>query len=116
MKIKFLISSAILMYSSCTLAKDVNIGFSAPKGDKGKYVILEISRTGAITKTLHVRYGADSTDYTRTEINCIGMQYRVMGTAEDSPSKIKIKPSNWADFAPESSKHLLAITACGTQV
>jgi hypothetical protein len=116
MNIKYTLPLFIIMYSSCPLAKDVNIGFSAPKGDKGRYVIIEISRAGAITKTLHVRYGEDSTDYTRTEINCIGMQYRVMGTAEDSPNKIKIKPSNWADFAPGSSKHLLAITACGTQL
>lgn len=81
-------------------------------GDKGKYFLLEMKKSGGIVRALHKRVGVDSIGYTLTEINCATMQMRELGYSEQSPSAIKEKPTKWFDLVPGSSKSDLANFVC----
>ena len=81
-------------------------------GDKGKYYLLEAKRKGDIVAALHKRVGIDSVGYTRTETNCRTMQMREMGYTEESPEKMQIKPTNWFELVPGSSKSDLSSFVC----
>ena len=81
-------------------------------GDKGKYYLLESSRSGEIVSALHKRVGVDSVGYTKTETNCKTRQMRELGYSEESPAKIKISPSKWFDLVPGSSKSDVARFVC----
>lgn len=81
-------------------------------GDKGKYYLLEASRTGDIISALHKRVGVDSVGYTRTETNCKSMLIRNIGYSEVSPAQIKEDPSKWYELVPGSSKSDLANFVC----
>lgn len=81
-------------------------------GDKGKYFLLEETRSGSIVRALHKRIGVDSIGYSLTETNCATMQMRELGYSEQSPSAIKENPTKWFDLLPGSSKSDLANFVC----
>jgi len=82
------------------------------KGDKGKYFLLEKTRTGNIVRALHKRVGVYAVGYTITETNCKTMLMREIGYSEVSPSAIKRKPTKWFELVPGSSKSDLASFVC----
>jgi hypothetical protein len=81
-------------------------------GDKGKYYLLEMKRSGDVVTALHKRVGPDSVGYTRTETNCKTMKMRELGYSEESAAAIKLDPSKWFDLVPGSSKSDLANFVC----
>ncbi|QPB72237.1 hypothetical protein D5125_17040 [Magnetovirga frankeli] len=81
-------------------------------GDKGKYFLIEKTRSGDIVRVLHKREGVDSVVYTITETNCATMKMREIGYSEQSPSKIKEDPTKWFELLPGSSKSDLANFVC----
>ena len=81
-------------------------------GDKGKYYLLEAKQEGGIFKVLHKRVGVDTTGYTKTEINCSNMKFRVMGYSEISANSIVNNPTAWADIVEGSSKSDLVHFIC----
>lgn len=81
-------------------------------GDKGKYFLLEETRSGSIVRALHKRVGVDSVGYSLTETNCATMQMRELGYSEESPSAIKENPTKWFDLVAGSSKSDLANFVC----
>jgi hypothetical protein len=82
-------------------------------GDKGKYYLLEAKRTGDIVKAVHKRVGPDGVvGYTRTEVNCKSMLMREIGYSEDSVAKITVRPTEWFELVPGSSKSDLANSVC----
>lgn len=103
---------AFLLCMPVSYSFAIEIAFSGPPGDKGQYSIIEISRAGAITTTLHRRIGPLGTDFTKTEINCMATTYRRLGTAEDSPKHMKITPTRWTEILPGTSVQRLAVAAC----
>lgn len=107
-----LIATLLLGFSTAALASK-ETPFPRSMADKGKYYLLEVSKSGGITKTLHKRVGVDSVGFSRTEINCIKRTYRDIGYGEDSQANITNYPSpNWADLIPGSSKSDLANFVC----
>lgn len=81
-------------------------------GDKGKYYLLEVKRTGNLVKALHKRVGVDAIGYTRTEIDCQSMQMRQLGYSEESPSSIQERPADWSELFQGSSKSDLVNFVC----
>jgi hypothetical protein len=110
--VKYIKLALLLFASQYSYALTIETPYPASPGDRGKYSILEHTRVGVISKVLHRRIGVDSVDFTRSEINCVTLQARWMGTAEDDPKKIRIKPTKWFDIVPGSSLSNLAIAAC----
>lgn len=109
------IYSALSLTTINSLAKEVDIPVRTPPGDKGVYRIVEISRSIPVVKVLHRRDGPSGTNFTRTEIDCSALKYRVMGEQDDTPKGMKIRPGKWTEFVPGSSKNYLAIAACAHQ-
>ena len=81
-------------------------------GDKGKYYLLEKSRSGAIVSATHKRVGLDSVGFTKTETNCSTMQMREIGYSEISSTAIENQPTDWFDLVEGSSKADLAAYVC----
>ena len=81
-------------------------------GDKGQYFLLESKKEGDITHVIHKRVGVDSTGYTKTDIDCTTMQFRVLGYSEESPSSITESPADWSGLVPGSSKSDLVNFVC----
>lgn len=81
-------------------------------GDKGKYYLIEKSKTGDIVTTLHKRIGVDSTDYTKLNINCKTQQVQELGYSEESAKDIKENPSRWYRLEYGSSKYDLYDFVC----
>jgi hypothetical protein len=50
--------------------------------------------------------------YTRTETNCKTVRMRELGYSEESPEKIRLKPTKWFELVPGSSKSDLAHFVC----
>lgn len=88
----------ISLISTAALAITVNASAEtliprSVSGDKGKYYLIEVRRSGDIVSSLHKRVGVDSIGYTRTEINCSSMKMREIGYSEAGPSDIKRFPA-----------------------
>ncbi len=81
-------------------------------GDKGKYFLLKMEKTGPVVRALHKRVGVDSIGFTKTETNCATRQIRELGYSEESPSAIKEKPTKWFELVPGSSKSDIANFVC----
>ena len=62
-------------------------------GDRGKYYLVDLKRTGDIVTAIHKRVGVDIIGYTKTETNCKTMQMRELGYSEGSPTNIKENPT-----------------------
>ena len=107
---------SLLITGSCLAAASANaaetlIPRSMP-GDKGKYYLIESTKTGDIVRVLHKRVGVDFIGFTRTETNCKTRQMRELGYAEESPNNIKANPTKWFELVPGSSKSDLAKFVC----
>lgn len=114
--IGFIATCVVLtLHASQCIAKEVDIPFRSGPGDKGTYRIIEISRSIPVVKTLHRRDGPSGTTYTRSEIDCSALKYREMGSQDDTPKGMKIRPTRWTEFVPGSIKNYLAIAACSHQ-
>lgn len=109
-------ATPFILWSIAAYSAPANIPFPSAPGDKGSYVIIDISRSGAITKTTHKRSGPSGISFTKAEINCATLQFREMGNVDDDLSKMRIRPSKWTEFVSGSSKHKLAIAACSHQL
>ena len=109
------VCSIFIFQSSFAISKEVDIPYRSTPGDKGVYRIIDISREFPVVKTLHRRDGPSGTSFSRTEINCVSLLYRDMGNQDDTPKGMKIRPGNWTQFVPGSSKSNLAIAACAHQ-
>lgn len=81
-------------------------------GDQGKYYLISSKREGNLITTLHKRVGLDSIDYTKTEINCSNMKYRVIGYSETSANVVQASPREWSDLVQGSSKSDLVNFVC----
>ena len=115
---KYVITCAITILFSTALVSAHGASIAVPNtpGDKGRYEIISISRSGLITKTTHKRTGPSGVGFTKMEINCAGLLYREMGYVDDDLSKMKIRPGRWTDFVAGSSKHKVAIVACSQEL
>jgi hypothetical protein len=80
--------------------------------DKGNYYLLEVKRSGDVVSALHKRVGVDSVGWTKTETNCRKWLMRELGYTEDSPVKMKRKPTKWFELVEGSSKSDLAHFVC----
>ena len=100
-----------LITTSSIAASEIPIPRSMA-GDKGKYYLLERTKSGGVVRALHKRVGIDSVGYTLTETNCKTMKMRELGYSEDSPSSIKENPTKWFELVPGSSKSDLANFVC----
>lgn len=81
-------------------------------GDQGKYYLISSKREGNLITTLHKRVGLDSVDYTKAEINCSIMMYRVIGYSETSANAIQASLGEWTDLVQGSSKSDLVNFVC----
>lgn len=81
-------------------------------GDQGKYYLISSKKEGGVITALHKRVGLDSIGYTKTEINCTDMTYRVMGYSEISANAIQAHPGDWSDLVQGSSKSDLVNFVC----
>ena len=97
--------------ASIAAADEILIPRSMP-GDKGRYFLLNKTKSGNIVTALHKRVGVDSVGYTITETNCSTRKMREMGYGEESPSAIRMSPTGWFDLVPGSSKSDLAAFVC----
>jgi hypothetical protein len=114
MKMKFLFAATTLSFFA-QFANAAQSETQIPRsmaGDKGKYYLLDIKKTGAIITTLHKRVGVSETGFSKTEINCKSYQYRDMGYSEDGADKIEIQSGRWTDIVTGSSKSDLVNFAC----
>lgn len=84
---------------------------SAP-GDKGRYFLLEARRKGDVVYAVSKRVGLESTDYSKTETNCVTRQMREVGVSAIAAEKINNKPTKWFELVPGSSKSDLAHFVC----
>jgi hypothetical protein len=109
--IQFLAFAAVAALPLTSFAAEVEIPRSVA-GDKGRYYLLEMKRSGPITTVLHKRVGPSGTSHTRTEINCAAQQMRVVGEAEEDPSKMRGSPTKWFDLVEGSSKSDLFRHVC----
>ncbi len=91
-------------------AKEVEIPRSMP--DKGRYYLLESSRSGNIISAVHKRVGPSGVGYTKTETNCALAKMREIGYSEEGSEKIKSNPSQWFDLVQGSSKYDLFRFVC----
>jgi hypothetical protein len=82
------------------------------KGDKGTYYLLKLEKVGTVFKVIHKRVGVDSVGFTKTEINCSNMTYRVIGYSEQSIDSIIDSPSDWTRLVEGSSKSDLVRFVC----
>lgn len=105
------IATIISFASSAFAQQELQIPRSSP-GDKGKYFLLSVSRTGDVVAATHKRVGVDSIGYTKTETNCKTMKMREIGYSEESVDKIKSMPTKWFDLVPGSSKSDVANFVC----
>lgn len=85
---------------------------SSRKGDKGQYYLLEEKREGDYVKTLHKRIGVHEVGFTKAEVNCRTLQYRVEAYGEGSVDQIKNQPTVWTKTVDGSSKSDLVNFAC----
>ena len=81
-------------------------------GDKGKYYLIQQSKSGDIISTLHKRVGVDSTGYTSAKLNCRTKQIKEIGYSEVSAKAIKPNPTEWYDLVTGSSKYDLYKFVC----
>lgn len=81
-------------------------------GDQGKYYLISSKREGDLITTLHKRVGLDSIGYTKSEINCSNMMYRVIGYSEVSANAVPSRPGEWSDLVQGSSKSDLVNFVC----
>jgi len=106
-----ILALTLFFAGTATIAKEIAIPRSVP-GDKGRYFLLERSKTGSIVRALSKRVGVDSVGYTLTETNCSNMLMRELGYSEVSPAAIKRQPTKWFELVPGSSKSDLAKFVC----
>jgi hypothetical protein len=81
-------------------------------GDQGKYYLISSNREGDVITTLHKRVGLASIDYTKSEINCTNMMYRVIGYSEISANAVQARTGEWSDLVQGSSKSDLVNFVC----
>ena len=81
-------------------------------GDQGKYYLISSKKEGGVITALHKRVGLDAIGYTKTEINCTNMTYRVMGYSEISANAIQAHLGDWSDLVQGSSKSDLVNFVC----
>lgn len=111
--LKVMLSIVIMIASANIFAAkpEVQIPRSVA-GDKGKYFLLESTKTGNTIRAIHKRVGVDSVGYSKTETNCQTMQMREIGYSEESIAAIKDKPTKWFDLVTGSSKSDVANFVC----
>jgi hypothetical protein len=105
------VSAALVASASTAAQSEVSIPRSVA-GDKGKYFLLEMKKTGDTVRAISKRVGVDSVGYTITETNCKTMLMRELGYSEESPSAISEKPTKWFELVSGSSKSDLANFVC----
>ncbi|MFY4805854.1 hypothetical protein ACOTVJ_05595 [Aliarcobacter butzleri] len=84
-----------------------------PNGDKGKYYLVSVEKTGNTFSVSHKRVGIYDTVYSKTEINCKKRQ--IKGLAESYTGFEKMtyyKDSNWSDIVDGSSTSYLVGYIC----
>ena len=69
-------------------------------GDKGKYYLIELKKTGDIVTAIHKRVGVDIIRYTKTETNCKTMQMRELGYSEEMANKYQAEPDQMVRSCP----------------
>ena len=97
--------------TSSAHASEVLIPRSMP-GDKGRYYLLDKSKSGNVVTATHKRVGVDSVGFTKTETDCSTMRMREIGYSEESAAAITNQPTDWFDLVPGSSKADLANFVC----
>lgn len=103
----------LFVMSSLAAAEEAILFRDSRPGDKAQYFLLSHNVVDGAIQTLHKRISEYSTGYTKTEIDCLARQYRVIGYSEISPQAIQpISSSRWTDLVPESSKSDLVNFVC----
>jgi hypothetical protein len=85
---------------------------STRSGDRGKYFLVESTRSGDIVSATHKRVGSGFTGFTKTETNCATMQMREIGYSDVSAEAIQPSPTRWFDTKPGTIKNDLAKFVC----
>lgn len=115
-KVSWLILSAVVLSSifaiSIAHAQSETLIPRSISGDKGRYYLLESTRTGNVVRAVHKRVGVDSVDFTKTETNCKTRQMRELGSGENAVQNIKGSATKWFELVPGSSKSDLAHFIC----
>lgn len=114
MRNKLLLTSIVLsVIAQCSNAAESESQIPrSMAGDKGKYYLLDVRKTGSIITTIHKRVGISETGFSKTEINCKTYQYRDMGYSENGIDKIKILAGRWTELVAGSSKSDLVNFVC----
>lgn len=107
---KLIFTCITLLITSHTIA-DTLIPRSVA-GDKGRYYLIQKSKSGNIVSTLHKRVGVDSVGYTSAKVNCKTKQIQEIGYSEVSAKAIKSNPTEWYDLVTGSSKYDLYKFVC----
>ncbi|MBA6296646.1 hypothetical protein [Colwellia sp. MB02u-9] len=83
--------------------------------DNGKYFLVYIEKLRNTLLTIHQRVGVNVDAYTKTEINCENMKYRVLGYTEhhwDNLIDDQYSDPDWVSLVEGSSKTDLVNFAC----
>tara|TARA_R110000744_G_scaffold315548_1_gene422408 strand:+ start:1275 stop:1919 length:645 start_codon:yes stop_codon:yes gene_type:complete len=83
--------------------------------DKAKYFLIYIEKQRNTLLTMHQRIGVNGDSYTKTEINCEKMKYRVLGYTEhhwDNLIDDQYSEPDWVALVKGSSKTDLVNYAC----
>jgi uncharacterized protein YgiM (DUF1202 family) len=83
--------------------------------DKGKYFLVYLEKKANTFIAINQRVGVSYNGYTKTEINCANMMYRVLGYTEghiEYFEHAEDEGSKWSDLVPGSSKSDLVNYVC----
>ena len=86
--------------------------------DKGKYFLVYLEKIGNTYIAINQRVGVSYTGYTKTEINCSNMMYRVLGYTEGHIEHFEYaedEENKWSNIVSGSSKSDLVKYVCATR-
>jgi hypothetical protein len=86
--------------------------------DKGKYFLVYLEKKANTFIAINQRVGVSYTGYTKTEINCSNMMYRVLGYTEghiEYFEHAEDEESKWSNLVSGSSKGDLVNYICATK-
>ena len=86
--------------------------------DKGKYFLVYLEKKANTFIAINQRVGVSYTGYTKTEINCANMMYRVLGYTEghiEYFEHAEDEESKWSNLVSGSSKSDLVNYVCATK-
>lgn len=86
--------------------------------DKGKYFLVYLEKNANTYIAINQRVGVSYTGYTKTQINCSNMMYRVLGYTEGHIEHLEYaenEENKWSNIVSGSSKSDLVKYVCATR-